>query len=87
MGYLTPNTAPDTVTCRALFVPNSEECLAIVRGAINELIYAYNWDKYGALTEQESADLFVDMFDRFCYSEGPCRVIGEIIEFAGTTSP
>jgi microcystin-dependent protein len=87
VGYLTPNIAPDSATCRALFVPDSEECLAIVRGAIEELTFAYNWDKFGALSQEEAANLFVDMFDRLCNSEGPCRMIGEIIAYAGEISP
>lgn len=87
MGYLTLNTAPGTTTCRALFVPDSEECLAIVRGAIQELTFAYNWFPDGALTPQQSADVFLPMFDALCFNKGPCRVIGEIIAYAGNSSP
>lgn len=87
MGYLTPNAAPDSVTCRALFVPDNEDCLAIVRGAIQELTFSYNWTKYGTLSPDESAALFVDMFDAFCFGKGPCRVIGEIVTYAGASSP
>lgn len=29
----------------------------------------------------------VPMFDAFCFNEGACRVIGEIITFAGSVSP
>jgi microcystin-dependent protein len=79
--------APGGITCRALFVPDSEACLAVVRGALQELTIPYNWTKYGALTPDESAALFVDMFNSFCFAEGPCRMIGEIIAFAGTVSP
>jgi len=87
MGYLTPDIAPDTATCRALFVPNDEQYLAIVRGALQELTFAYNWTKFGTLTPQEAADSFVDMFDRFCFNEGICRMIGEIVAYAGDTTP
>jgi len=87
MPYLTPDEAPDTVTCRALFVPDSPDCLAIVRGALQELTFAYNWTKFGALTPEESANLFMDMFDRFSFNEGTCRVIGEIIPYAGAVTP
>lgn len=73
--------------CRALFIPDDEQYLAIVRGALQELTFAYNWTPYGSLTPDQAAANFVDMFDRFCFNEGVCRVVGEIIAYAGTTSP
>lgn len=87
MAYLTPETVPDTVTCRGLFIPDGETYLAIVRGALQELTLARNWAPYGALTPQEAADSFVEMFDRFCLERDTCRMIGEIIAYAGATSP
>lgn len=86
-GYLTPDQVPDHATCRALFVPDNEQFLAIVRGALQELTFSYSWTKYGDLTPDQAAAAFVDMFDKFCFNEGTCRVIGEIIAYAGTTSP
>lgn len=87
MAYLTPDTTPDTSTCRALFVPNDEQYLAIVRGALQVLTLAESWTPYGALSPQQAADNFVDMFDKFSFNQGVCRVIGEIITFAGTATP
>jgi microcystin-dependent protein len=87
MGYLTPDTAPGNVQCRALFVPDSEEFLAIVRGALQELTFAHNWTKFGALTPDQAAASFVDMFDAFCLEKAACRMIGEIVTYAGSTSP
>lgn len=87
MGYLTPQTTPGSVVCRALFIPNGEEYLAVVRGALQELTFAYNWEKFGALSPQEAASSFVDMFDRFCLSQGMCRMIGEVILYAGSATP
>jgi len=87
VGYLTLEEAPDSATCRALFVPNSPEALAIVRGALQELIFPYNWTPFGALTPEQSAALFVDMFDKFSFNEGSCRMVGELIAWAGIVSP
>lgn len=87
MGYLTPSAAPVTSVCRALFIPDDESYLAIVRGALQMLTFPESWVKYGTLTEAEAANMFVDMFDRFCFAEGPCRMIGEIICYAGSASP
>lgn len=87
MGYLTLDEAPDTTTCRALFVPNSPDAIAIVRGALQELIFPYNWTPFGALSPEESAAVFIDMFDKFSFNQGSCRLIGEIIAWAGIVSP
>lgn len=87
MGYLTPDTVPGNTSCRALFIPDSDDYLAIVRGALQELTFEYNWDKFGALTPEEAAQSFVDMFDRFCLYTESCRMIGEIVIFAGSTNP
>lgn len=59
----------------------------MVRGALQELTFPNSWTKYGALSQADSAALFVDMFDAFCFGEGPCRMIGELIAYAGDTSP
>jgi len=72
MGYLTLSEAPVTTTCRALFVPDSQDCLAVVRGALMALTLPENWELYGTLTQEESAAVFQEMFDRFCASEGDC---------------
>lgn len=87
MGYLTLSEAPSTTTCLALFVPDSKECLAIVRGALQALTIPDNWDVYGILTPEESAEAFESMFLRFLAREGSCRLIGEIVLYAGTDNP
>lgn len=87
MAYLTPEEVPSNVVCRGLFIPDGEQYLAIVRGALQELTFPHNWAQYGALTPQEAADSFVAMFDDFCLKKETCRMIGEIIAYAGATSP
>lgn len=87
MGYLTPDVVPGNTSCRALFIPDSEDYIAIVRGALQELTFDYNWNKFGALTPEEAAASFVDMFDRFCLYTESCRMIGEIVIYAGSTNP
>jgi microcystin-dependent protein len=86
-GYLTPNAIPADTMCRVLIIPNSEELIAVVTGALNSLIVPESWTEYGALTPEQSADALSPMFDGFCFAQGVCRVIGEIICYAGSTSP
>lgn len=90
MPYLTPDSAPDSADCRALFIPNTLDWLAIVTGALQELTFAYNWEKFGAVTPQEAADRAFTMLNDFI-DNGGCnsssRMIGEIIPYAGSASP
>lgn len=87
MAYLTPDTLPTTNRCGVLIYPDSDEFAANIRGALQELTYSYNFVQQGALTPEQTAEAYVPMFDGFCFNQGACRVIGEIIAYAGPTSP
>jgi len=87
MPYLTPDTIPADTICRVLFIPNSQEFLANVTGALQLLTFPESFVEFGLLTPDQTAAAYVDMFDQFCFNEGACRVIGEIIAYAGPTSP
>lgn len=87
MAYLTPPTLPTATRCGVLIFPDSEEFAANVRGALQELTFAYNFVSEGGLSPEDTAEAYVPMFDGFCFNEGTCRVIGEIITYAGATSP
>jgi len=87
MPYLTPDEIPTDTICRVLKIPNDRAIIAAVTGALNELIYSWNWEQGGTVTPQEASQALVNMFDQFCFNEGSCRMIGEIVLFAGDTSP
>jgi len=87
VGYLTLSSIPAGITCRVLFIPDSEEALAIVRGALELLTFPYSWEKFGATSPAQSAYAFMDMFDRFCFDEGNCHMIGEVVTWAGISAP
>jgi len=87
MPYLTPDTLPADTICRVLFIPDSLDWLAQITGALQELTFIYNWEAYGALTPEQAAAAMTTMFDAFCFNQGVCRVVGEIVLFAGPTSP
>ena len=87
MPYLTPNTAPGDTLCRVLFIPNDLDWLAQVTGALEELTFPYNWEAFGSSSVDDTVAEMVKMFDAFCFNQGVCRVIGEVILFAGSTSP
>jgi len=87
-GWLTPSTPTSGFICRRLLIPDSVEFLAIVKGALLPLIYSSNFEPFGSLTPDETAAYFQDMFVDFSYAtDRTCRVIGEIVPYAGSTPP
>lgn len=87
MGYLTADSVPGGSVCRVLIIPDDKRFIANVLGAIEALTFSQNYDKFGALTPAEMADANLPMFNALCFQTGVCRVIGEIIAYAGSTSP
>lgn len=55
MPFLTPNAAPARKICRRIFIPDDPEWLALVNGALSELIKEENWEKFGFLTPAAAA--------------------------------
>lgn len=87
MAYLTPDDIPGDTTCRVLLIPDNTDWIAIVTGAIQELSFTYNWEQFGTVTPQECADAMFTMLNEFTFNRAGCRMIGEIIPFAGASSP
>jgi len=86
--WLTPDTPASGFVCRRLLIPNGVDWVAIVEGAINELIYSYNFEDYGTENAADTAAAFAVMFDQMCFDiDTGCRLIGEIVTFAGIGSP
>jgi len=72
--------------CRRVVIPNQDDWIALVSGALIELIYPYNFEPYGTSTPGEAASVFGTMFDDYSLA-GNCRMVGEIIPYAGSSSP
>lgn len=86
--WLTPDTPAAGFICRRLLIPNGIDWLAIVAGALNELVFPYNFEVDGTSGVIPTSAAFFDMVDRFTFDQGEeCRLIGEILCFAGSTSP
>jgi len=83
--WLTPEPPGDGFICRRLNVPNSPEFIALVTGALLSLQEQYNWEPFGSLTPAETCGLFQEMVDEFALpGERTCRMVGEVILYAGT---
>ncbi len=67
MPYLTPDSPPDDTRCFRLSVPNDITWIGIVKGALSELIKAYNFEKFGSATPEETAGRFLQMYDEFVF--------------------
>lgn len=86
-AWLTPNIPPADTICRVLTLPADSNWLAIVAGALNPLIYPTSFEAFGTSPPEDTANVFRVMFDKFSNNEGVCRVIGEVITWAGSASP
>lgn len=71
MPYLTPENIPGDDICRPLFIPASPDWLAIVSGALTELVKVWNWEQQGTITVQQAVDRMQQMIDTY-YAEDCC---------------
>lgn len=86
--WLTPDVPGSGFICRTLLIPAGIDWLAIVNGCLEELTYTWSFEAQGTSTPQQTADAFRTMFVQSAYQQNAgCRVIGEIVVFAGNSSP
>lgn len=85
MGYLTPDTLPNSRACRTLRIPDSSEWLAIVSGALLELTKPWNWQEYGSISIDDAVDAVWAILDG--YYQGSACMIGAILPYATNTVP
>ena len=70
MPWLTPDSIPEGDDCRPLLIPADSVWLALVSGALTELTLKYNWEKFGALTVDETVAKMQSIIDN--YYDSPC---------------
>lgn len=85
--WLTPDTIPTQNTCRALSIPDDPEWLAIVAGALYLLTQQDNWEQSGTGSVANCMARMTELFDEYSFNTGQCRVIGEIVAYAGAGTP
>lgn len=73
--------------CWTLTFPDAVDWKALVSGALLELCRDYNFEQFGTATPETTAVRFRTMLDDAIFRVGTCRVIGEIVCYAGPTSP
>jgi hypothetical protein len=65
----TPNTLPEGTLCRPLFIPDSEEWLAAVSGALIPLTETWRWEHVGAVTPEQAAERMTRMLHEYYENE------------------
>lgn len=83
--WLTPDAPDAGFICRQVLIPNLEEFVAIVNGALLQLTWPNSFEAFGALTPEETAQYFLDMFET--YTEGCPVTIGSIFAHACAVAP
>lgn len=68
MPWLTGSAIPTETKCRVIRVPDDPVFVAAVSGALLELTYPSNWEKYGSLTPEEQAQAFIDVYASYADS-------------------
>lgn len=80
--WLTPDAPGSGYICRTLKIPNSIAFLAMVNGALRDLTLPWNFEQSGALTPDQTAALFQQMYEDYVQERG-C-MIGTV--FAAATA-
>jgi microcystin-dependent protein len=71
--------------CRLTRVPGSLGFLQAVGGALGELTNPRNWEKFGTMTPEESAEMATELFYEWTRSDA-C-MIGAVMAYVTTTPP
>lgn len=64
-GYLTPDTLPADEAIRVLSIPNDEQFIANVSGALLALCNESAWTEYGTITPEQAANAAWEMVERY----------------------
>jgi len=85
--YLTPDELPEDTTCRVLFIPANSDWLAIVSGALTELVKVWNWEQFGAVAIEDAVAAMQTMIDGYYDGCDPCETPGgyKVIRINTTT--
>jgi len=86
MPWLTGDTPePNKWYCRLTRIPYSLGFLQAVGGALGELTNPKNWEKFGTMTPEESAEAATELF--FEWTRSDVCMIGIVTPYVTTTPP
>lgn len=85
MGFLTPDSIPDSFVCRRVRIPNDVGWLELVNGALSVLTKPFNYELFGSVTPEECAELFTEMFFEY-QRDVPC-MLGAILPYVTADVP
>jgi len=64
-GWLTPDLSADGFVCRQIFIPNGVDFQGLVDGALSDLASPWNYQQWGTLTPEETAEYMAAMLVDF----------------------
>lgn len=67
-GFPTPNTTPDILACRVFRVPDNDDWLGLLMGAVEALSHEYNYYLWGTVTPDEAASTWASIVEQ-AYTE------------------
>jgi len=70
-AWLTPENIPGTKACRVLRIPDNQDIISAVSGALLTLTEAENWEQDGAVTPLQMAEAMFTMWEDFLDEECP----------------
>lgn len=69
LAWLTPDDIPASSVRRVITIPNDDYWLALLIGALVPLSVADNWQQYGDMTPEESAQEWTNIIELFTQGE------------------
>lgn len=84
MPWMTPDSEPAETQPIVLEVPDHETWLAAVRGALFDLARQENWEQFGTLTPEETANRYLEMWEEMLM---PFNVVGAIVMWPVNSAP
>jgi len=86
MAWLTgDHPVPELGWCRLTRIPGSLGFLQAVGGALGELTNPKNWEQFGTMTPEESAEAATELF--YEWSRSDACMIGAVMAYVTTTPP
>lgn len=87
LAWLTPDNPPPTnFICRVIRIPDNQQFVGCVNGALLSLTESFNWEEQGTMSPAEAAALMTTMWDEYDNSGSVC-MIGMVFPYVTQNAP
>jgi hypothetical protein len=85
-AFVTPDSAPENLECRGVFVPVGQSWEAILTGALYALTLPDSFEQVAGISPEDTAAVYQEMFD--AWNDKRCSMFpGMVVEAAGGDVP